>query len=218
MHNHHPAEKMKSLIFCCALAALSGCQTLAIPRYTVSTDTVVELRKYRPLTVNVGPFAATSVAPTNPERISGMSTAVARANARTAAAAAASSGNEIMCRGIGPAIRTPDGESFSDYIRKALVSELAMAEIYASTSANSLSGTLTHADFSTTSGDWTLTLTLKSSDGAVVGVTDRYSFVTSIDGAVACGQAAQAAMGAVQNLLLKAVTHQDFKKLLTTTQ
>jgi len=81
--------------------ALAGCSTYTATRYSVSADTVTALRSLRPQTVSVGPFTAAEPGRT-----------------------------EIMCRGVGP-VRTPYGESFEAFIRKALIDELQVAEVYA---------------------------------------------------------------------------------------
>jgi len=38
--------------------------------------------------------------------------------------------SEITCRGAGP-VKTPDGEPFEEFIRKAFISDMTLAEIYA---------------------------------------------------------------------------------------
>jgi hypothetical protein len=86
---------------CLGLAAFSGCSTYAVSRYAVPAENVSTLRAYRGRTVSVGPFTATKPGET-----------------------------EIGCRAVGP-IRTPDGESFEEFIRKALIAELTIAEVYA---------------------------------------------------------------------------------------
>ncbi|BEU25806.1 hypothetical protein [Paraburkholderia caribensis] len=38
--------------------------------------------------------------------------------------------NQIMCRAVGP-IKTPDGESFAEFVKSGFVSELKIAGVYA---------------------------------------------------------------------------------------
>jgi hypothetical protein len=54
---------------------------------------------------------------------------------------------EITCRAVGP-IKTPYGESFEAFIRKALIDELRIAEIYSETVRVTLTGRLDSLDFS----------------------------------------------------------------------
>ena len=65
---------------------------------------------------------------------------------------------KIGGRGVGP-IKTPDGETFANFIRKGLVDELKLAEVYSSSSPVTLTGNLDSIDFSSTSGTWNLALT-----------------------------------------------------------
>lgn len=162
----------------------SGCSTYATSRYNVNTDNVVALRNLKETTVNVGTFTATQP---------GL--------------------KQIMCRGVGP-IKTPDGESFSEFVRKGLVDELKIAGLYSTNSPVTLTGNLDLIDFSSASGHWNLGLTLHSSNGKSLSVVERYKFTSSFYGETACNQTAQALMPAVQNLLGKAVRSSKFVTLL----
>jgi hypothetical protein len=166
------------------LLVLSGCSTYAAHRYSISADNVVALRGLKGKTVNVGLFTATQ-----PEQ------------------------REIMCRGVGP-IKTPDGELFSEFIRKALLDELRIANALSPTAPVTLTGNLDRIDFSSANGNWDLALTVKSSNGKSMTVTEDYSYTTSWYGETACNQTAQALMPAVQNLIGKLVRSQDFSVLV----
>jgi hypothetical protein len=115
---------------CLAINALAGCSTYTATRYSISADTVTALRAFRPQKVNVGAFTAAE-----PGR------------------------SEIMCRAVGP-IRTPDGEAFEAFIRKALVDELQVAEVYAPTAPVTLTGHVEQLDFSSLSGTGLLPILL----------------------------------------------------------
>src|SRR5882672_2563255 len=54
---------------------------------------------------------------------------------------------EITCRGVG-LIKTPDGEPFEQFIRKAFVDEMTIAELYAPDAPVSLTRRLDSIDFS----------------------------------------------------------------------
>lgn len=122
--------------------------------------------------------------------------------------------SEIMCRGVGP-IKTPDGEPFSEFVRKALLDELKIANAYSDTAPLTLTGSLDAIDFSSASGGWNLALTVKSSNGKSLSVFENYSFTTSFYGETACNQTAQALMPAVQNLVGKVVRSPEFPQLVT---
>lgn len=170
-----------------AIGMLStGCSTYAATRYTSSVDNLTPLRALRDegQALNVGEF-------------------------RTVGAAS----SEIMCRALGP-IKTPDGESFATYIRKALITELKYAELYAEKAPVTLSGTLEQIDFSSMDGAWNLKLSVQSSNGNKVTVSQRYNFTSSWVAETACNQTAQALMPAVQDLIKQLVGGKKFASLV----
>lgn len=167
-----------------ALAILSGCSTYATNRYSISADNVMALKVYQDNEVGVGEFTASKPGKTS-----------------------------IMCRGVGP-IKTPDGESFEKFVRNALISEMKMAEAYYKEGKVTLSGNLDEIDFDSTSGTWDLSLTVSSSNGESLTISDNYNYSTSFYGETACNQTAQALMPAVQNVISKLIQHDDFGSLL----
>jgi hypothetical protein len=166
------------------LIITSGCSTYSASRYSVSADNVVALRQLSGKTISVGAFSA-----------------------------AVPGQKEIMCRGVGP-IKTPDGEPFSDFVRKAFMDELKIANIYASNAPVTLSGSLDSIEFSSTSGNWLISLTIKNTTGKSMKMTESYSYTTSFVGETACNQTAQAFMPAVQNLVGSIVKSAEFAQLV----
>ena len=164
---------------------VSGCSTYAANRYSISVDNVTTLKKISGTQLNVGQFTATKPGLT-----------------------------EIMCRGVGP-IKTPDGETFENYIRKAFIDELKLSELYSENAPVTLTGNLDNINFSSNSGTWDLSLTIKSSNGKVLSVSETYSFKTSFYGETACNQTAQALMPAVQDLISKIIKHPEFSLLIS---
>lgn len=169
-----------------ALMSLTGCDTYATSRYSINADSVVALRQFNGRTVNVGAFTA-----------------------------ATPGQSEIVCRAVGP-IKTPDGEPFSEYVRKALVDEMKIAGIFNPTAPISITGRLEQADFGSSSGTWLLTLTLTSNNGATLTESETYKFTTSFAAVTACREAANAFMPAVQNLVGRAVRNPSFQRLVGT--
>ena len=173
------------VVLCISLAVLVGCSTFAGHRYSISADNVTALRNLKGHKINVGPFSSS------------------KPNLRV-----------IVCRAFGP-IKTPDGETFEYYIRKALIDELKMASVYSPNSRVTLTGHLNNIDLTSFgSGGWDISLTIKSSNGKIVTVEEHYVFTTSFIGETACDQTAQALMPAVQNLLGKLVHSPLFLTLL----
>ncbi len=166
----------------------TGCSTYAASRYSSSADNLTPLRELRGEVqgINVGEFKTQGDA-----------------------------SSEIMCRALGP-IKTPDGESFATYIRKALITELKFAEVYSEKAPVTLSGTLEQLDFSSVDGAWNLQLTVKSSNGRSMTASQRYAFTSSWVAETACNQTAQALMPAVQDLIKQLVTQKKFASLVRT--
>jgi hypothetical protein len=162
----------------------SGCSTYSADRYSVSADNVVALRTLGGQTVNIGAFSASSPGQ-----------------------------KEISCRAVGP-IKTPDGEPFSEFIKKALLDELRIANVYSETAPITITGNLDAIDFSSTSGTWNLTLTVNSSNGKSMSVSEAYDYTSSFVGETACNQTAQAFVPAVQNLVGKVVRSPEFAELI----
>ena len=177
---------MKKLFVLSAIAVLaSGCSTYSATRYSISTDNVVALRSLNGKTVNVGAFSASTPGQT-----------------------------EIMCRRVGP-IKTPDGEPFAEFVRKAILDELKIANAYSSAAPVTITGNLDAIDFSSTSGNWNLALTVRSSNGKSMSVSESYGYTSSYYGETACNQTAQAFMPAVQNLVGKVVRSPEFVTLVS---
>ena len=166
------------------LIGVTGCSTYSVNRYAVSVDNITSLKNVAGSNVNVGLFDTVGESKTS-----------------------------IMCRGVGP-IKTPDGQTFENFIRKALIDELTMAGVHDSSAPITLTGTLDSIDFSSASGSWDIAMTIKSSNGNEISVSESYSFTSSFYGETACNQTAQALMPAVQNLIGKIVKNQDFPSLL----
>jgi hypothetical protein len=72
-------------------------------------------------------------------------------------------------------------------------------------------------DFSSMEGAWTLGLTVTSSNGRRMSVTEAYRFTSSYYGETACNQTAQALMLAVQNLVGKTIRDPQFGALIEST-
>ena len=176
---------MKSTVLVAMIAALSsGCVSYSTGRYAINADNVVALRTLNNA-VNVGVFTAT----------------------------AAGGQSELSCRG-GVPIRTADGEPFSEFVRKAFLDELRIANAFSASAPVTLTGNLDSIDFwSTGDGVWNLVLTLKASNGKSMNVLGSYAYRTSWD--TGCSDTAQAFVPAVQNLLGKVVRSKNFSEFVT---
>jgi hypothetical protein len=173
---------MKRQILAIAIfISLTGCSSFTTGRYSVATENVMTLRDAKMKSLSVGGFTSSI-----PDQ------------------------KELSCRGIYP-IRTSDGENYSEVIRKAFIDELRMAGKYSSTSALSITGNIESLDFSSTSGYMNLSVTIKMSNGSSVSVSDSYPFPTGLwSDENACGQAAQAFIPTVQNVIGKAIRSSQF--------
>jgi hypothetical protein len=184
--NFRKNQNMKNLLMLSLAAVLaSGCSTYSASRYAISADNVSALRSLNGKTLNVGAFSSTTPGQ-----------------------------KEIMCRGVGP-IKTPDGEPFAEFVRKALLDELKMANAYSVSAPLTITGNLDGIDFSSNSGNWNLALTVRSSNGKSLSVAETYAYTSSFYGETACNQTAQAFMPAIQNLVGKVVRSTEFNSLIS---
>ena len=175
---------IKLAFFIVLTVIVSGCSTYSANRYSIAVDNVMALKTLNGTKLNVGTFTASEPGKT-----------------------------EIMCRAVGP-IKTPDGETFENFIRKGFVDELKLAEVYSSSAPVTLTGNLDSINFSSASGTWDLALTVNSSNGNSLSVSENYSYTTSYYGETACNQTAQALMPAIQNLIGNVVRNAEFYRLV----
>ena len=166
------------------LGLLQACSTYSTNRYSINAGNVVALKTYQSNKITVGDFTAT------------------KPNVKS-----------VSCRAVGP-IPTPDGETYENYIRNALISELQIADSYSSEGEVVLTGNLNEIKPNSVSGNWKISLTVNSSNGKKLTVDELYDFKTSYYGETACNQTAQALMPAVQNLIGKLVTNAEFNNLV----
>lgn len=114
---------------------------------------------------------------------------------------------------VGP-VEPPNGMTFAEYIRKAFIGELQIAEKYNPESNVVLTGNLDHIEMSSVSGTWTIGMTLSSSNGRKVSKTTTYNFKTNFMGEIACQKVALALQPAVQSTIQALVTDSEFALLV----
>lgn len=166
------------------VVVLGGCATFDVGRYGVSVENNAALKKLGGSKVAVGPFTA-----------------------------AEPGKKEIACRGVGP-IKTPDDQPFEEWIRKALIDELTVAELLAGSAPVTLSGRVNKVDFDSMAGEWMLDLTVTSSNGQSLTVANKYSYGFTYIGETACARTAKSFAPAVQLLIGKLVHDPKFGDLL----
>jgi hypothetical protein len=171
-----------------AIWFVAGCSTYAADRYAISMDSQVELER---------------VADASPDRKITVDAFTATEPGLT----------EIDCRAVGP-IKTPDGETFEAYVRKALIDQLRLAHLYAPDGDVRIGGNLDEINFSSHEGMWYVVLTIKDDAGRSFTVREDYDFESSWYGETACNQTAQALMPAIQNLIRKTVNNPVFQEMI----
>jgi len=105
-------------------------------------------------------------------------------------------------------IKTIDGESYAQFIRNALATELKFAGVYSESAPVTITGRLDKIDNSTAvATDWNIVVTLTSSNGKSITIAEHYTYNGSIIGTAAstCGASASAFVPAVQNLIGKII-------------
>jgi hypothetical protein len=94
---------------------------------------------------------------------------------------------EIGCHAVGP-IKSPDGEPFAEYIRKALIDQLRLAQLYSQDGAVHVYGNLDQIDFSSPEGISHLMVTLSDNANRSFVVNEDYDYQSSFYGETACNQ------------------------------
>ena len=176
---------MKKISLVIGLLVLSGCSTMQPPRYSVSVDNIQTMKTFGAARVAV-------VSLNEPAEFSS------------------------NCRLMGP-IEPADGLSISQFVTKAFNDEFKMAGLYAMDGVK-ITGDITRIEFSSitglTNGYWDIGLNLKSSNGRMLAVSNKYTFKSGFDAITACNATADALSPAVQDLIKMTVSHPDFKGLL----
>jgi hypothetical protein len=170
-----------------AAATLAGCESMVAPRYSVAGDNNVAIRALDASGVGIGDF-------TGPDRF------------------------DPNCRLVG-ALQVADDLSHTQYIRRAFEEEFKIGGIHAASAPRVvLTGRVTHMEFSSTRdlnrGEWTIQLTLTSSNGMTMDAAETYEFESGFIATTACKQTAEAFAPAVQNLVGKFVRSPEFAKML----
>lgn len=169
-----------------AVFVLSGCETPTTQRYAISADNNQAIKA---LNANAafGEFAAPA-------------------------------GFTATCRALGP-LQVADGLSHTAYIKKAFEDEFKIAGALGSPPKVLLTGRVTRLEFSSTrgltGGSWNIDLTLTSSNGKSMAVSEYYEFSSGFAAQEACRNTAEAFSRAVQNLVGKTVRAPTFASLLT---
>ncbi|MDQ2652729.1 MAG: hypothetical protein M3Z20_06745 [Chloroflexota bacterium] len=180
---------MKKVLALAVLSlAMAACETPTAQRYSISADNNSAIKALSVTSVGFRSF-------TGPEKFN------------------------ATCRALGP-IKVADGLSHTQYIQKAFEDEFKIAGAHAQDRVpqTTLGGVVTKLDFSSsqglTRGFWDIDLTLESSNGRTLSVSEHYEFDTGFIANEACRNTAEAFTRAVQNLVGKAVRTPDFKGLL----
>ena len=154
--------------------------------YNVSADNVQTLRDYKDLKLDVSNFTATN-----------------------------SGESSVMCR-LAETISTPKGETFSEYIQDALVSELKMAGVYDKNSDLKISGNLDKIYGSTMFGNayWEISVTITSTNGKSLTVNTKRDYPSSYLSSTACNNMGTSFAPTIKQLIGNIVNHKDFSELL----
>ena len=166
------------------VTACWGCANFDVGRYGVSVENNAALRKLDGQKVNVGAFTA-----------------------------AEPGKSAIACRAVGD-IGTPDKQPFEEFIRKALIDELTVSNLFAQSAPVMLTGYVGKVDFNSNAGEWQLVLTVTSSNGQNMTVVDNYKYGFTYFAETACARTAKSFVPAVQVLIGKLVYNPNFADLL----
>jgi hypothetical protein len=188
-------KKIAIIFSACLLGACSS--NYVSPRYSISADNNMALKSVGVSNISVGHFSMSAPHFDNSCRMKG-------------------------------AILPSDNLSYESYIQKALSDELKVAGVYdAKMSGIVLSGAIEQFSVTTApttgslssggavSGSWDISLRINSSNGKTSRVTESYEFKSGLLSSDACQHAADALLPAVQDLISKLVTSNEFRTLVT---
>lgn len=175
------------LTLLCACVALAACESPTTQRYAISADNNQAIKALGTTGVGVRAFTPPAMFDAN-------------------------------CRALGP-VKVADDLSHTQYIQKAFEDELKIAGAFAASGARmTLGGTVNKLEFSSskgvTGGYWQIDMTLASSNGGKLDVSEYYEFNSGFVANDACRNTAEAYSRAVQNLVGKAVQSAGFADLL----
>jgi len=95
-----------------------------------------------------------------------------------------------------------------------LIDELTVADMLSDSAPVTLTGQLNKIDFDSMAGEWQLDLTVISSNGQSLNVSDNYKYGFTYMGETACARTAKSFGPAVQVLIGKLVYDPKFAGLL----
>ena len=170
-----------------AATLLCACETPTTQRYAISADNNLAIKAINATNVGVRSFVGPSDFSSN-------------------------------CRALGP-MQVADNLSHTQYIQKAFEDELKVAGAFAQSGARvSIGGKVNKLEFSSskglTGGYWQIDLTLDSSNGKKLDISEYYEFNSGFAASEACRNTAEAYSRFVQNLVGKAVKSREFTDLL----
>ncbi|MFY9315187.1 MAG: hypothetical protein WAO95_06460 [Burkholderiales bacterium] len=170
-----------------AALSLAACETPTTQRYSISADNNIAVKALGKTGIGVGAFAPPAQFDPN-------------------------------CRALGP-LQVADGLNHTQYIQKAFEDELKVAGAYSANAARvTLTAKVEKLEFSSsrglTGGSWTIELSLRSSNGKSLAVSEYYEFNGGFIATEACRNTAEAFSRAVQNLVGKSVKDRQFASLV----
>lgn len=156
--------------------------------YSVSADNNMELRKLEDIKLNVGDFDAENKGESH-----------------------------SLCR-LSDTVSTPNGEPFSEYIKKAFIDELKMAGLYDQNAPITISAYIEKVYGSSMIGNafWQIIIEVKSSNGKSIKVDTKRDYPSAFTAYTACQNMATSFSPTVRMLIQDIITHKDFSTLINT--
>jgi hypothetical protein len=180
--------KVTTLVLLGAATVLAACETPTTQRYAISADNNLAIKAIGVTGIGIRTFSAPSDFSAN-------------------------------CRALGP-MQVADNLTHTQYIQKALEDELKVSGAFAqaSTPRVTLGGKVNKLEFSSTKGItggyWHVDLTIDSSNGKKLDVSEYYEFNSGFVANDACRNTAEAFSRAVQNLIGKVVRSPGFAEMV----
>lgn len=123
---------------------------------------------------------------------------------------------ELTCRSLA-IINAPNGQSYADAVRQAMIDELAQAGRYDPDSPVTLTAQLNRIDFETEKGAWIIRMTLFSSNGKQTVLETSHEYDGIAFGEAACIQAACHYLPALRQFMADLLASPEFAELTQNT-
>ncbi len=120
----------------------------------------------------------------------------------------------MLCR-LAKTISPPDGKTYLEYLKDAIVKELMMQDLYMESSPETLTIYVKDLKFDSISGKWIIASTVTLPNGKTFNLNKSYEFGFVYIAEQACNEVSKAYFNFVQDYIKSLISNQNFIAYLT---